>query len=164
MTVCERLRERFGTEGFSTSAFQDNSRVHVPAGRLLAVLEFLKSECGFDMLVDVTAIDLLEYPDATDRFQVVYALLNTTDGSRVFVKVPLNEPELSLPSAVPLWKSADWLEREVYDMFGIEFTGHPNLRRILMPEGFTAWPLRKDYPLKGRGERHDFPVLTRAES
>ena len=84
MTVCERLRERFGTEGFSASAFQDNSRVHVPAGRLLAVLEFLKSECGFDMLVDVTAIDLLEYPDATDRFQVVYALLNTAEGIRLF--------------------------------------------------------------------------------
>jgi NADH-quinone oxidoreductase subunit C len=116
------------------------------------------------MLVDVTAIDWLEYPDAADRFHLVYALLNTDDGSRIFVKVPLNEPELSVPTTVPLWKSADWLEREVYDMFGIEFRGHPDLRRILMPEGFADFPLRKDYPLRGRGERHEFPVLTRAES
>ena len=164
MTVCGRLREKFGADGATSSGFRDNSRVHVAADRAYAVLAFLKDECGFDMLVDVTAIDRLEYSDATDRFEVIYAVLNTSDGSRLFVKVPLNEPGLSLPSVCGLWKAADWLEREVYDMFGIEFTGHPNLRRILMPEEFTAFPLRKDYPLKGRGERHDFPVITRAES
>ena len=69
-----------------------------------------------------------------------------------------------MPSVVPLWKGADWMEREVYDMFGIVFDGHPDLRRILMPDEFTAFPLRKDYPLRGRGERHNFPGLTRAEA
>jgi NADH-quinone oxidoreductase subunit C len=69
-----------------------------------------------------------------------------------------------LPSVFPLWKGADWMEREVYDMYGIEFVGHPDLRRILMPEEFTSYPLRKDYPLRGRGERHNFAALTRAES
>ena len=64
-----------------------------------------------------------------------------------------------MPSVVPLWEGANWLEREVWDMFGIRFEGHPDLRRILMPEEFTAFPLRKDYPLQGRGERHNFPVL-----
>ena len=68
-----------------------------------------------------------------------------------------------MPSVVPLWEGANWLEREVWDMFGIRFDGHPDLRRILLPEEFTAFPLRKDYPLQGRGERHNFPVLARAE-
>ena len=70
----------------------------------------------------------------------------------------VNEPDLAVPSAVPLWEGANWLEREVWDMFGIRFEGHPDLRRILLPEEFTAFPLRKDYPLQGRGERHNFPV------
>jgi NADH-quinone oxidoreductase subunit C len=95
---------------------------------------------------------------------VIYCLLNTITGERLIVKTFLNPPELQLPSVYPLWRSADWLEREVYDMYGITFAGHPDLRRILMPEEFTAFPLRKDYPLKGRGERHNFPVITRAES
>jgi NADH:ubiquinone oxidoreductase subunit C len=73
----------------------------------------------------------------------------------------LNEPDLTVPSAVPLWEGANWFEREVWDMFGIQFAGHPDLRRILMPDEFTAHPLRKDYPLQGRGERHNFPVLSR---
>jgi len=77
--------------------------------------------------------------------------------------VMLNEPNLTVRSAFPLWEGADWLEREVYDMFGIVFEGHPDLRRILMPEEFTAFPLRKDYPMQGRGERHNFHRLERAE-
>jgi NADH-quinone oxidoreductase subunit C len=158
------LTERFGPGSFTTSQFRDNRRVIVPPGRLYEVLQCLKEVCGFDMLVDVTAADYLYYPDAKDRFGLLYALLNTATGERVFVKTHLNEPDLSIPSVFPLWKGADWMEREVYDMYGIVFEGHPNLRRILMPEEFTAFPLRKDYPLRGRGERHNFPVITRAES
>src|SRR5436309_1824859 len=158
------LGERFGPDGFTTSAFRDNRRVLVKPDRLFAVLECLKQDCGFDMLVDVTAVDYLYYPDARDRFGVVYALLNTASGERVYVKTYLNEPDLTIPSAYPLWKGADWMEREVFDMYGIVFAGHPDLRRILMPEEFTTFPLRKDYPLRGRGERHNFPVITRAES
>jgi NADH-quinone oxidoreductase subunit C len=158
------LRERFGPEGFTSSEFRDNRRVIVPAAKLFEVLRCLKQDCGFDMLVDVTAVDYLHYPDAKDRFGLIYALLNTATGERVYVKMYLNEPDLTVPSAFPLWKGADWLEREVYDMYGIVFAGHPDLRRILMPEEFTAFPLRKDYPLRGRGERHNFPVITRAES
>jgi NADH-quinone oxidoreductase subunit C len=157
------LREHVGADGFTTSEFRDNRHVIVAPGRLCPVLECLKQRCGFDMLIDVTAADYLYYPDAKDRFGVIYALLNTMTGERLYVKTYLNEPDLAIPSAFPLWKGADWMEREVYDMYGIVFEGHPDLRRILMPEEFTAFPLRKDYPLRGRGERHNFPVLTRAE-
>lgn len=157
------LREQVGADGFTTSEFRDNRRVLVAPVQLYVVLECLKKRCGFDMLIDVTAADYLYYPDAKDRFGVIYALLNTSAGERLYVKTFLNEPDLTLPSAFSLWKGADWMEREVYDMYGILFEGHPDLRRILMPEEFSAFPLRKDYPLRGRGERHNLPVLTRAE-
>jgi NADH-quinone oxidoreductase subunit C len=163
MLTLAELHAEFGQE-IDESAFRDNRRIHVPAGMLLRVMTWLKESRGFDMLVDVTAVDYLDYPDATDRFHVVYLLLNMTSKERLVVKVPLNPPELELPTMYNLWRGADWMEREVYDMFGITFAGHPDHRRILMPDEFTAFPLRKDYPRKGLGERHNFPVITRAES
>jgi NADH-quinone oxidoreductase subunit C len=164
MTTIEALQERFGPGSLTSSEFRGDFRILVPAASLFSVLEFLKHQCGFDMLMDITAVDYLHYPDARDRFGVIYCLLNTATGERLLVKTFLNEPDLAVPSAFPLWKGADWMEREVFDMYGIVFKGHPNLKRILMPEEFTAYPLRKDYPLRGRGERHNFPVITRAES
>lgn len=158
------LKKKLGADGFTTSQFRGDIHVRIASSRVRAALQCLKEACGYDMLIDVTCVDYLEYPDATDRFGVIYALLDTKTGARLYVKTMLNEPELSIPTVVPLWRAADWLEREVYDMFGIVFTGHPDLRRILMPDEFTAFPLRKDYPLRGRGERHNFPVITRAES
>jgi NADH-quinone oxidoreductase subunit C len=162
--ILAKLRERFGANAFTTSEFRDNRRVHVPAEQAYAVLEFLKQECGFDQLAELTAVDYLHYPNAKDRYGVVWCPLSTTTGLRLIVKTSVNDPEPSVRSVFPLWKGADWLEREVYDMYGIVFEGHPDLRRILMPEECTAYPLRKDYPLRGRGERHNFPVITRAES
>jgi NADH-quinone oxidoreductase subunit C len=161
--IQKALANCLGPDGFSTSEFRDNRRIVVASERLYKALEALKKS-GFDMLVDVTAVDYLHYPDAKDRFGLIYALLNTVSGERLIVKTFLNEPDLTVPSAFPLWRGADWMEREVYDMYGIRFEGHPDLRRILMPEEFTAFPLRKDYPLRGRGERHNFPAITRAES
>ena len=163
MLELKTLHDRFGYD-IAESTFCDNRRIVVPNEKVYFVLEYLWREQGFDMLVELTATDYLEYPNATDRFGVVYIVLNTFTGERLIVKTFLNPPDLRLPSVYPLWRSADWMEREVYDMFGITFAGHPDLRRILMPEEFTAFPLRKDYPLKGRGERHNFPVITRAES
>ena len=163
MLELSSLHDLFGYD-ITESSFRDNRRIVVPSEKVYVVLEHLWSQCGFDMLAELTAADYLEYPGATDRFGVMYVLVNTTSGERLVVKTHLNLPEVELPSVYPLWKSADWMERGVYDMFGITFAGHPDLRRILMPDEFTAFPLRKDYPLKGRGERHNFPVITRAES
>jgi NADH-quinone oxidoreductase subunit C len=163
MLELKTLHDRFGYD-ILESTFRDNRRFVVPSNKVYFVLEFLWKELGFDMLLELTAVDYLEYPDATDRFGVVYGLVNSETGERLIIKTHLNPPELKLPSVYPLWRAADWMEREVFDMFGIEFAGHPDLRRILMPDEFTAFPLRKDYPLRGRGERHNFPVITRAES
>ena len=157
------LQQKFGTE-LSESSFRDNRRVDVPAAKLFDLLSSLKSDHGFDMLIDLTAVDYLEYEGATDRFGVLYMLLNVTSGERLIVRTAVNMPDPKLPTVYSLWRSCDWLEREVFDMFGIIFEGHPDFRRILMPEEFTSFPLRKDYPLKGRGERHNFPVITRAGS
>ena len=160
--ILNLLRSRFGE--VVTSEFADNKRVALPAAKVFAALEALKREAGFDMLVDVSAADYLHYPNATDRYGVWYLLLNTTSGQRLIVKTWVNDPNPSLKSVYSLWKGADWMEREVYDMYGIVFEGHPDLRRILLPDEFTAFPMRKDYPMRGRGERHNFPVITRAES
>lgn len=161
----ETLARVCGEGAFEKSSFRDNLRLRVPAGRLIEVLGVLRDKCGFAMLAELGATDYLGYPGWThSRFEVHYVLLNLDTTERVVVKTGADEPEPSLPSAVPLWIGANWMEREVYDMFGITFRGHPDLRRILMPDEFTAFPLRKDYPLRGRGERHNFPRLTRAES
>ena len=157
------LQTRFGTE-LIESTFRDNRRIDVPASKLFDLLSCLKNDHSFNTLIDLTAVDYLEYEGATDRFGVVYMLLDVFGGERLIVRTGVNLPDPKLPSVYSLWRGADWMEREVFDMFGIVFDGHPDLRRILMPEEFAAFPLRKDYPLKGRGERHNFPVITRSGS
>ncbi len=149
--------------GVKTSAFRGETRVVVSKAAMFTALKLLKEKCRFDLLVDVTCVDYLNYRDATDRFGLVYLLANTETSERITVRVFVNEPDLNVPSVVALWEGANWFEREVYDMFGIVFTSHPDLRRILMPQEFVAFPLRKDYPLQGRGERHNFEVLTREQ-
>lgn len=158
----DALKARFGE--LPTSEFRGDTRVVLAKERLADVMAFLKDSAGFDLLVDVTCVDYLNYRGATDRFGLAYLLANTTTNERISVRCHVSELDLSVPSMVPLWQGANWLEREVYDMFGIVFDGHPDLRRILMPEEFTAFPLRKDYPLQGRGERHNFERLTRSEA
>jgi NADH-quinone oxidoreductase subunit C len=135
----------------------------VPEPQSFDLLSHLKEQ-GFDLLVDVTCVDYLEYRGAKQRYGLVYLLTSTTTNQRLTVRVFVDDPEPRVRSVVPLWRSADWLEREVWDLFGITFAGHPDLRRLVMPEEFTAHPLRKDYPLQGRGERHNFPVITRDHS
>jgi NADH-quinone oxidoreductase subunit C len=159
------LARVFGAGTFATAQYRDNLRLFVPRERLVEVLRVLKEQGGFALLAELGGVDYLGYPGATRaRFEVHYVLLNLETTERLVVKAGVDEPDPTLPSVVGLWPGADWMEREVYDMYGIKFIGHPDLRRILMPEEFTAFPLRKDYPLRGRGERHNFPRLTRGES
>lgn len=161
-TTLEAMQAAYS--GLATSEFRGDARVVVPRGQSFEVLQWFRCQRGFDLLVDVTCVDYLNYRDAQDRFGLAYLLASTETNERITVRVFLNEPDLHVASVVPLWEGANWMEREVYDMFGIIFDGHPDLRRILMPDEFTAYPLRKDYPLQGRGERHNFPVLRRNQA
>jgi NADH-quinone oxidoreductase subunit C len=166
MTACseivDSLKSRFA--GLEESEFRGATRIVVPVLSLLDIMRCLRDEHGFDLLVDVTCVDYLNYRQARDRFGLVYLLARTDDALRLTIRVMLNEPDLTVPSLCTLWEGANWLEREVFDMFGIHFQGHPDLRRILLPPEFTAHPLRKDYPLQGRGERHNFPVIRRSDA
>lgn len=146
------------------SEFRGQTRLVVPREVLYQVLELLQGRLGFDFLVDLTCVDYLHYPGAQGRFGLVYVLANTRTNERLIVRSFVNDPEPTVRSVVGLWEGANWLEREVWDLFGIRFEGHPDLRRIVLPQEFTSHPLRKDYPLQGRGERHHFPVITRAQS
>jgi NADH-quinone oxidoreductase subunit C len=124
--------------------------VVVPVSHLLEAARFLRddAETAFDLCSDVTATD---WPPRAERFDVVYCLYSTRHRSRVRVKVKVAENE-PVPSMTAIWPAANWLEREVYDMFGVNFVGHPDRRRILMPEDWQGFPQRKDYPLEGPGE------------
>jgi NADH-quinone oxidoreductase subunit C len=124
--------------------------VIVPATKLLEVGRFLREtpEAGFDFCSDVTASD---WPTRAQRFDVVYCLFSTKHRKRVRLKVRAAETE-QVPSVSGIWPAANWLEREVYDLFGVDFTGHPNRKRILMPDDWQGHPQRKDYPLEGPGE------------
>jgi NADH-quinone oxidoreductase subunit C len=147
-----------------TSEFRGDTRVEVSREQLQSVMTVLREQRGFDLLVDVTCVDYLNFRGAKDRFGLVYLLASTATNERLTVRVFVNEAEPEVPTVFPLWSGAEWLEREVFDMFGIRFAGHPDLRRILMPEEFTSFPLRKDYPMQGRGERHNFSRIARAEA
>ncbi|APG46436.1 NADH-quinone oxidoreductase subunit C [Phaeobacter porticola] len=128
--------------------------VDVAPANVAGFVEFLKADatCKFSSLVDITAVD---YPDRPKRFDVVYHFLSMYQNHRIRLRVSIREDEM-LPSIVAIHPSANWFEREVFDMFGILFTGHPDLRRILTDYGFRGHPLRKDFPTTGYTEvRYD---------
>lgn len=151
--------EKDGVRQFST----DMPTLVARGSNLIAVVNFIKNDpaFGYDFLLDLTAADFLNSPRAEDsadndgkRFQVIYLFRSTMADRRaatIRLCVPVNENE-EVPSLTGLWSGADWPEREVFDLMGIRFAGHPNLRRIVLPENYRGHPLRKDFPVKGIGE------------
>ena len=121
----------------------------VPRNEIVAVCTFLKSsaEAHFDFLADICGAD--RGPEEEPRFEVNYHLFSTTKYHRLRLKVLLNEEDVHLPSVTGVWRTANWHERETYDLFGVIFDGHPDLRRILLPEDWQGHALRKDFPLRG---------------
>jgi len=152
--ILHRLQNRFGAAILDTHERFGEATALVERGGLLETLRFCRDEpaLGFDVLMDLTAADYLKYPGREDgpRFEVVYHLYSLPHNHRVRLKVRVDEDDAVVPSAVPLWPIANWLEREVWDMFGVRFAGHPDLRRLLMYEEFVGHALRKDYPITRR--------------
>jgi NADH-quinone oxidoreductase subunit C len=144
------LQSKFGGAVEQVSHFVGDWWVIVSSERLLDVMGWLRDspESAFDFCSDVTASD---WPPRPKRFDVIYCMYSTRLRHRVRVKVRAGEHD-PVPSVTSIWPSANWLEREVYDLFGVNFTGHPDRRRILMPENWQGFPQRKDYPLEGPGE------------
>ena len=151
----ERLKERFSAAVVATATAHGNEMATVERASAHQILEFLRddAETSFDFLSDLTAVDYLAYPPAGRelRYEVVYQLYSTARKHRLRIKVGLPDDENPIiDSVVDLWPGAGWLEREVWDLYGIRFRGHPDLRRILMYEEFVGHPLRKDYPKEKR--------------
>lgn len=134
----------------TSSDFGDDTLI-IDRESLLEVVRFLKQKpYEYSMLLDLTCVD---YLGREPRFEMVYHLLSLSAKHRLRIKVPLSEKNLSIETLTSVWKNANWLEREVYDMYGVRFYGHPDLRRLFMYDGFEGFPLRKDYPLRKRQPR-----------
>lgn len=168
------VKEAFAGTRLRATEFRNQSTLIVEPADLHKIMAFLKNDprCAYDFLSDIAGIDYLNYPAKTiGRFAVLYNLCSYSRNDRFWVKTFLDptlptdgiavDPALYLDSVCDLWAGAEWPEREVYDMFGIRFRNHPDLRRILMWEDYPAHPLRKDYPLRGRGERETYKVVDR---
>ena len=158
-TILSKIKERLPGAVLDITEFAGEHTLHVQGQDILKVLTEFKDD-GFNFLADLTAIDNLTL-GGFERFAVSYHLLSHKTAERVTVKAYISEEKPSLPSVESLWKTADWQEREVFDLYGIKFEGHPNLIRIMNPDDFEGYPLRKDYPRLGRKERGDFPVIDR---
>ena len=152
--ILRRLRGRLGAAIVDTHEQHGDATAVVDRNALLDALRFCRDEpaLSFDVLMDLAGADYLKYPGREDgpRFEVVYHLCSLSHNHRVRLKVRVDEDDAVVPSTVPLWPIANWLEREVWDMFGVRFAGHPDLRRLLMYEEFVGHPLRKDYPINRR--------------
>jgi NADH-quinone oxidoreductase subunit C len=149
-TQVERLKQTFAADieqiRMPTDSSTDVPILYVRKDRLIELLRFVKEQSGFEygFLSDITAID----EESEPRFEVVYNLFSHTTKCRIRIKTRVREGE-EVPTAIGVWEGANWAEREIWDMFGIRFQGHPDLRRILMDDRWVGHPLRKDYPLRG---------------
>ncbi|MCK4579101.1 MAG: NADH-quinone oxidoreductase subunit C [Candidatus Marinimicrobia bacterium] len=161
--LAQFLEMKFGEAFIEVDESDDVSTIHIRGTKILELLRMLKTDPRFayNFLADITAVDHLK-KGGHARYSVVYHLLNQHDSKRIVVHAWIDEEDPLLPSVTALWRTADWQEREVFDLFGIKFDGHPDLRKILNPDSFQYHPLRKDYPLQGLGERDDFKVVKRS--
>ena len=152
--ILERLRDHFGNRIVETHDFRGDHTAVVGHSAIVEVLRFCRDDpvLSFEVLMDLTAVDYLRYPGREDgpRFEVVYHLYSLAHNHRLRLKVRVEENDPVVPTAVGLWPIANWFEREVWDMFGIRFAGHPDPRRLLTYEEFQGHPLRKDYPVNKR--------------
>jgi NADH-quinone oxidoreductase subunit C len=146
--VVEKLKTRFGDAILESGEFRDELTVSVAKEKIVEVCQFLKNdpELAYNLLADLCGIDMAR---SELRFGVIYNLYSLATKHRIRLKTFVSEEDPAVPTVTGVWKTANWHEREAYDMFGIVFVGHPDLRRIYMPDEFEHFPLRKDFPLMG---------------
>lgn len=152
--IANIIKERFPEEVLDIREFREQVSVIVKKERIKEIMKFLREtpQLDFDYLQDLCGVDYLGKKEK--RFEVVYHLYSIKNRHMIRIKAEVSEEDCNIDSVVDIWAGANWHERECYDMFGINFNGHPDLRRILMPEDWEGYPLRKDYPLKSDlGER-----------
>ena len=147
--VLQRLREQFGQVLLEVKAWRNETTVVLAPQDLVRVCRFLRDEpdLAFDFLSDVTGVDRMMLPESSPRFEVVYHVYSLQYRRRLRLKVRVGNGQ-AVPTVTELWPTANWHEREVYDLFGVPFEGHPDLRRILTPDDWEGHPLRKDYPVE----------------
>jgi NADH-quinone oxidoreductase subunit C len=142
-----KLRGKFASSIIDVVEFRGEVTVTVAKDAIIDILSFLKQSLQYNLLTDLTAVDYLGKKE--ERFMMVYLLYSIPNKDRLRIKTAVAEADGNIPTATQVWRTANWLEREVYDLFGIKFNGHPDLRRILMTDDWEGHPLRKDYPLQG---------------
>jgi NADH-quinone oxidoreductase subunit C len=148
LDLANQLKAQFGDLLSEPTEFRGEVTLIVAdAERIVPVCEFAKKSLGFNMLLDITGID--NYGE-DPRWTIVYELYHMEQKTHLRLKTSLSEEKSELPSIITVWRTADWHEREIYDMMGVRFCGHPDLRRILMWDGYPYFPLRKDFPLAGK--------------
>jgi NADH-quinone oxidoreductase subunit C len=150
--VIKKLKDKFQGSILDAKSDGNEDFILITPDILRRLLRYVKDTKGldFNILMDLTAVDYKEDEDFKERFEVIYQLYALNFQRRLFIRIRLKESALEIPTISDLWPIADWLEREVWDMFGINFSGHPNLKRLLMYEEFEGHPLRKDYPYSKR--------------
>ena len=152
LQIAKTIEEKFAGEVLGTTSHAGQVGVMLKKERIKDICLFLRDELSLKMdhLADLTAVDYSQYPgDTGPRFEVVYNMISTVYRHRIRLKVRVPEEDPRIDSVSSIWNTANWHERETYDLMGIKFDGHPDLRRILMPEDWEGHPLRKEYPLKG---------------
>lgn len=149
--IIDKVKEKFGDMVLDHHHFRDDQTLLVKKECMVELAQFLREDPSlqFNFLMDVSAVDYLK-KNKPYRFEVVYHFFSLKHNHRVRIKIPVTQDDCVVDSLVAQWRTANWLEREVWDMFGIKFNGHPNLKRILLYEEFKGHPLRKDYPVNKR--------------
>jgi NADH-quinone oxidoreductase subunit C len=155
--VVDGLSEQFSDSFVEVYQSTDDTFIRVEANAIVDICRYLKDEQHFIYLTDLFGIDRFT---SEDRFEIAYDLISLRDRERFFLKVRLPEEDPRLGSVSDIWKAASWMEREAYDMFGITFTGHPDFRRMFMPEDYDYFPMRKEFPLLGIPGSIELPSTT----
>lgn len=146
--IVEKLKSKFSADILDVVEFRGETTITVKKEQIVDICTFMRDQCGYNFLCDLCSVD---YLGQSPRFMVVYNLYNISTKQRIRLKAPVEESTPQINTVSTVWGTADWMERECWDLMGISFVGHPDQRRILMPEDWEGHPLRKDYPLQGPG-------------